>query len=193
MLGTVISLFSLAISISTAWLTLFHRGQVKMTRPTMISLVQDGLGGLQKTVIRSLIYCTSRRGQVIENLYATLSHDGTSTLFGFWSYGENTSTQRGGGLFVGREGVALYHHFVLLSKADSFAYEPGEYQLEVFAIPLGEKAGRKVAGVRLNITEDFARGLNGKELGMMFNWNPLADSFFVETSRRPQAGSIAQL
>jgi hypothetical protein len=41
MAAIVISLLSLLVSVTTAWLTLFRRGTVKMTQPTMIYFGPD--------------------------------------------------------------------------------------------------------------------------------------------------------
>lgn len=39
-----IALLALAVSVATAWLSYFHRGQVRMTEPSMVVFAYDGTG-----------------------------------------------------------------------------------------------------------------------------------------------------
>ena len=43
MVTTIIAVGSLPVSLTTAWLTLFRRGTVKMTQPTVIFFEPDTL------------------------------------------------------------------------------------------------------------------------------------------------------
>jgi hypothetical protein len=69
----VISVIALAISATTAWLTLFRKGMVKMTQPTVIFFGPDGLGGTPKIFLRTLLYSTSKRGQMVENMFREIT------------------------------------------------------------------------------------------------------------------------
>ena len=74
-LSLAISTLSLAVSATTAWLTLFRRGTVKMTQPTVIYFGPDaprsgGGTGLPKVFLRTLLFATSKRGRVIESMHA---------------------------------------------------------------------------------------------------------------------------
>jgi hypothetical protein len=176
----IVSTLALALSTATAWLTLFRRGRVQMTRPTMIVLCQDGdYPPVHKIVIRSLLYCTADRGRVVETMYGVLRQGAESTAFAFWSYGIS-QLERGGGLFVGREGVAINHHFVLLSKSDPFKFAEGEYVVEVFATMVGDKNPYKLAESSITLTGEMTGLLNGKTGGVMFNWNPATTSYSPE-------------
>lgn len=73
--ATAISLFALVISAITAWLTLFRKGTLMMTRPTVIFFGPDGppsQGAEVKIFLRTLLYSTAKRAQILENMYVTL-------------------------------------------------------------------------------------------------------------------------
>lgn len=72
--GFVLSLCAVAISASTAWLTLFQHGTVKMTQPTVIFFGTDGPARSSeipppKVFLRSLLYSTSKRGRIVEKAH----------------------------------------------------------------------------------------------------------------------------
>lgn len=49
----VISLLALGVSGLTAWLTLFRRGTIRMTQPTLVFFGPDGPGGGPKVFLRT--------------------------------------------------------------------------------------------------------------------------------------------
>jgi len=74
----LISAFALALSILTAWLTLFRRGTIKMTQPTQIFFGYDksrdgDTNAWPKVFLRTLLFVTSKRGRVVENVYVKLT------------------------------------------------------------------------------------------------------------------------
>lgn len=81
MVPIVISVVSMLVSITTAWLTLFRRGTVRMTQPTVIFLGPDGGSGLgnvlPKVYLRTLLFSTAKRGRIIENMHVTVSRNET--------------------------------------------------------------------------------------------------------------------
>src|SRR6185295_6452124 len=86
-IAIVLSALALSLSATTAWLTLFRRGQLKMTRPTMISFTHDGEDETTKIVIRALLVSTSQRGCIVENMHAVVRHANTGVTLAFWGYG----------------------------------------------------------------------------------------------------------
>ena len=73
-----ISTLALAVSGVTAWLTLFRRGMVKMTQPTIIHFGSDSSRSADepptpKVYLRTLLFSTSKRGRVIESMYVALA------------------------------------------------------------------------------------------------------------------------
>jgi hypothetical protein len=142
-LSLAISTLSLAILATTAWLTLFRRGTVKMTQPTVIFLVPDtprlhGDTPLPKVYLRTLLFATSKRGRVIESMHVSLSRNEMHQNFNIWVYGEREKLVRGSGLFVGETGISANHHFLVPEDAKSFSFIEGHYKLEVFAHLLGD-------------------------------------------------------
>ena len=99
----VISALALVVSMVTAWLTLFRRGTVLMTQPTVIYFGPDGPPSSAnhplKVYLRTLLYATSKRGCIIESMYTRVRRGETTQNFNIWVYGEDKLT-RGSGLFV---------------------------------------------------------------------------------------------
>ena len=73
-ISVTISVFALCLSALTAWLTLFRRGTVKMTQPTVIYLGPDSPRArdespLPKVFLRTLLFATSKRGRIVESMH----------------------------------------------------------------------------------------------------------------------------
>jgi hypothetical protein len=180
-LSDLLSLVALGVSVTTAWLTLFQLGTVKMTQPTMIALLAQGADG-PKVFLRTLLYCTARRGQVIEDMFVRLHRQDFSRLFNLWHYGDGPIV-RGSGLRIGYEGVAVYHHFVLSRKSPAFEFTAGKYTIEVFARPIQAQPvclGR----YEVALGPDEAAALkNGQAL--FFNWDSDAELYFASAEPPP--------
>jgi hypothetical protein len=142
-ISTTISVLSLAVSALTAWLTLFRRGRIKMTQPTVIFFGPDSgrtnEAPLPKVYLRALLFATSKRGRVIESMYVALSRNETRQNFNIWVYG-NEKLARGSGLFVGETGVEANHHFLIPRDGSTFHFTEGRYRMDVFAKLLGDRS-----------------------------------------------------
>lgn len=102
-----ISILAIIISATTAWLTLFRRGTVKMTQPTVIFFGSDGSGErLPKVFFRTLLYSTAKRGHIVESMWVKLRRGESSQIFNIWVYGD-ASLARGSGLYVNENGFGL--------------------------------------------------------------------------------------
>ena len=71
LLGLAISILALAVSAVTAYVTLFRRGRILMTQPTVIYFGPDGSRhGMerrhQKVFFRTLLYSTGKRGHIVD-------------------------------------------------------------------------------------------------------------------------------
>ena len=142
--SVTISVFSLAVSSATAWLTLFRRGTVRMTQPTVIFFGPDtprtsDQPPVPKVFLRSLLFSTSKRGRVIECMYVALSRNETRQIFNVWVYGDERLV-RGSGLFVGETGVEANHHFLAPRDDNAFRFTERRYTLDVFARLLATRA-----------------------------------------------------
>src|SRR5205085_1280179 len=107
-----------------AWLTLFRRGIVKMTQPTVIFFGPD-MGSEPKVFLRTLFYSTARRGQIVESMFVRVRRFESSQTFNIWVYGDKSLT-RGSGLYVGQEGVTCNHHFLLPKDVAQYEFLAGE-------------------------------------------------------------------
>ena len=174
-LTVTISVVSLAISATTAWLTLFRTGTVRMTQPTMIFMGPDGPSGGPKVYLRTLLYSTAKRGRVVENMYVKLRFGEAAQNFSFWVYGE-ARLFPGCGLFVGSEGVARNHHFAL-PKDVSFTFTGQKYTLEIYAALVGESAPLLLQSVSLIVTHEQASRMLEERAGILFTWGPDARTY----------------
>jgi hypothetical protein len=71
-ISLIISCLALLISVLTFWFTLFRKGRLLMTQPTIIFLGPDGKAfesNNNKIYIRTLLYSTAKRGHVVESLH----------------------------------------------------------------------------------------------------------------------------
>src|SRR5438132_816111 len=143
-----ISSISLVISVLT-WLALVRRGKVRMTRPNIIAFVYEN--SKPKIFLRCLLFSTARRGNIIENMYVIFSQNNERRWFSSWGYGDHPNLVRGSGLFVGPEGVAVYHHFV--AEGTDRLIPSGECKISVYASTLGDKQDRLLYSMHLRISK----------------------------------------
>jgi hypothetical protein len=175
-ISLTISVLALATSITTAWLTLLRRGTVRMTQPTVVYFGPDGKSDDErdpspKVYLRTLLYCTSKRGRIIESLYVRLRRGETTQTFNIWVHGEK-GLSRGSGLYVGQEGVAANHHFLLPEDGTSYSFLAGQYRLEVYASITGTRRPVLLCATELQVSESVAAALRKPDSGVYFDWGP---------------------
>src|SRR6267154_3325079 len=93
-----ISCLALLVSGITAWLTFFRKGQLVMTQPTVVFFGPDGSrfdSDKNKIYLRTLLYSTAKRGQVLESLHVSLHRNESKQNFNIWVYGEKGNLTRG--------------------------------------------------------------------------------------------------
>lgn len=169
-----ISVLALLISGITLWLTHLRRGKLKMTRPAVVYFGPDsgdGEGGKSKVFLRTLIYSTGKRGIVLENLFIRLRRGETQQNFNVWVYGDE-GKKRGSGLFVGQEGIATNHHFLLPTDIRDFEFAAGEYKLQVFGKTVGQQTTHLLSTIQLSIDAHEAKQLRNLNQGIYFDWGP---------------------
>jgi hypothetical protein len=188
MVPIVISVVSILVSITTAWLTLFRRGTVRMTQPTVIFFGPDGGSKpnnvLPKVFLRTLLFSTAKRGRVIESMHVTVSRSETRQNFNIWVYG-NEKLVRGSGLFVGETGVEANHHFLLPRDVISFRFQEGHYKIEVFALLLGDKKQTRLFSQALEVTRELAASFDEPRAGVYFDWGPDSSRYLPHVESRP--------
>jgi hypothetical protein len=183
-----ISVFALAISATTAWLTLFRRGTVRMTQPTVVFFgpdiprVPEG-ETFPKVFLRTLLFSTARRGRVVESMYVSLSRNETTQNFNVWVYGDERLL-RGSGLFIGETGVAANHHFLAPSDGHAFRFTEGVYRLNVYAHLLGDRTRTLLFAHSFEISRDVAALLREPEAGVYFDWGPDSSCYLPHVDKR---------
>jgi hypothetical protein len=189
-LSLAISVLSLAVSAVTAWLTLFRRGTVKMTQPTVIFFGPDTPRShddipLPKIYLRTLLFSTAKRGRIVESMHVALSRNETHQNFNIWVYGERGELVRGSGLFIGETGVAADHHFLAPRDEHSFHFIEGHYRLDVFAHLLGDTKPTQLFSQSLDVTRDMAAELKERNAGLYFDWGPDSSRYLTHVEKRP--------
>ncbi len=168
-----ISTLALAVSVFTAWLTFFNRGNVNMTSPTMVILGYDTrgskIGSEPKIMVRCLIFSTGERGRVIETLFVRLGHGASNELFPVWGYNADTTLVRGGGLWVGKTGVTAWHYF---NASSNFRFQSGTYTLDVFARVHGLRHPKKLWSATLLLPPEFVMKQHDGSEAIWFDREP---------------------
>src|SRR2546425_862917 len=147
--SSIVSVISLVVSSTVAWLTLFRRGTLHMTQPVQIAFTYED-GTKPKIFLRTLLYSTGKRGYVIEGLYLNVRHEGSTHTFGFWGYGERNALMVAGGLRVTEEGVAYNHHFLQINEQSYFA--EGSYEIAVCARIVNRRTAKLLATIKVALS-----------------------------------------
>jgi hypothetical protein len=184
--ATTISILALCVSTATAYLTLFRRGTVKMTRPTVIYVGSEKGAEAKppKIYLRALLFATSKRGRIVESMHVNLARNETSQNFNIWVHGDDKLV-RGSGLFVGDTGVAANHHFLSPKDGSNFRFVEGEYTLNVHAKLLGDTSPVILLSQKLNISRENAAAIEQPDTGLYFDWGPDSARYIPHVETRP--------
>jgi hypothetical protein len=180
----VISALALLVSVTTAWLTLFRRGTLRMTQPALIGFLYDLPNADPKLFFRAVLYATGRRGYIVEGMYLKVRRGETAQDFSFWMYGETKSLMIGSGLRVGEEGMAFNHHF-LPPKPTAFDFVAGEYEIEVHARIVNRREPLLLSRLKITLTQEQASVLSDKSKGVIFTWGPDSGCYRGSVSAAP--------
>ena len=188
-ISVTISTLALCTSLVTAWLTLFRRGTVKMTQPTVIFFGPDTPHSrdeppLPKVYLRTLLFATAKRGRVVESMHVALSRNETHQNFNIWVYGDEKLV-RGSGLFVGETGISANHHFLAPRDGSSFRFTEGHYRMKVFAQLLGDRERRLLFSQTLEVPREIAAQLAEPDSGLYFDWGPDSSRYLLHVDKRP--------
>jgi hypothetical protein len=186
--GLLIAVMALVISGVTAWLTLFRRGTIRMTQPTLLFFGPDGAGGPPKVFLRTLLYSTAKRGQIIENMFVRLRRGETVQNFNIWAYGDGPLA-RGSGLFVGENGVTCNHHFLVPKDGTNFEFGAGDYIVEACASLVGATRPVLLHRTALTVLKDHADAMKTKGAGVFFDWGPDSRAYHAHVDERPKLPS----
>jgi len=194
----VVSVLALAVSAITAWLTLFRRGTVRMTQPTVIFFGPDkpsvnDRSTRPKVYLRALLFATSKRGRIIESMHVSIARAETQQNFNIWVHGERDKLVRGSGLFVGETGVAANHHFLTPKDGEQFQWRAGQYQLRVYARLLGDKKPKLLFHQQLEIGPDVAVQLEQPGAGIYFDWGPDSSRYLTHVDQNIPMPDLSRL
>jgi hypothetical protein len=184
-----ISCLALLISGVTAWLTFFRKGQLVMIQPTVVFFGPDGSrfdSEKNKIYLRTLLYSTAKRGQVLESLHVSLQRNESKQNFNIWVYGEKGNLKRGSGLFVAQEGVTFDHHFLLPRDGANFQFLSGTYRLVVFAKLVGEGTPKELMTIALAISESQSSQLCEPNTGIYFDWGPDQQAYHSHIDKKAE-------
>jgi hypothetical protein len=173
---------SLLLSVFTLWKTYLDKGSLRMTQPTTIFFGPDGKDMKDvknpKIYLRTLLFSTSQKGQVIESMHVKLHRGQSVQTFNIWIYGDRKGELvRGSGLYVGKEGIAYNHHFLLPKEGSIYEFVPGKYRLEVYASILNKKTPLKMFTVTLEVSDNQSTKLKEGRNGLYFDWGPESNSY----------------
>ncbi|MBO9096896.1 MULTISPECIES: hypothetical protein [unclassified Rhizobium] len=166
-----------------------------MTRPTTIYLGPDGEPHTNrpKIYMPSLLYSTSKKGQLVENLYARLSRGEMARNFYVWVHGEGRPLKRGSGLFVGPDGVVANHHFLLAPDEIDFSFKMGTYRLEIFANLIGSGNATRLFETELVVAASDELSMDQEKIGLYFDWGPETRTYYTYIDKRPERTSTKEL
>ncbi|MBI3867403.1 MAG: hypothetical protein HY299_02645 [Verrucomicrobia bacterium] len=185
-LSFAISALALMLSGTVAWLTLFRRGTLKITRPAFIAFrydVDKDNQSLPKIFVRALLYSTGKRGHVVENMYLIVRFGKERRTFNVWGHGDE-KLSRGSGLFIGETGVAANHHFNPVSDSPAFEFLPGEYEVSVFATLPGRQKPLHLHTVTLEFEEPMRVTRQNADASIWFDWQPEANRYHAHSEVR---------
>jgi hypothetical protein len=181
----VISIVSLLVSVSVAWLTLFRRGALHMTQPALVGFLYDIPVQEPKVFFRAMLYATGKRGYIVEALYLKVRRGESTQTINVWAYGETGDLKIGSGLRVGEDGVSFNHHFLPPKDSGAFAFLAGEYAIGVHARIVNRSASVVLSTVKLSLAPELAAALRDPSKGVLFTWGPDSQCYFGHVSQGP--------
>lgn len=92
---------------------------------------------------------------------------------------------RGSGLFVGQEGVATNHHFMLPTDIENYNFAAGDYLLEVFGKTVDRNRVHLLSSIEISISAAEATKLKELDYGIYFDWGPDAGRYQTKIDSKP--------
>lgn len=168
MFSNIISGIALILSLFNFWYMFLRKGKVELTRPMFIAFSKEK--NKPKIYLRALIFSTSKRGHIIENMFIKVNIGSRITkTFCIWAYGEQ-SLARGSGIFIEEQGSIFNHHF-LLPYDESCEFIDGDYELQIYASILGKKKYILLKSLKLVLDKEQAKALK-EDKALYFDWVP---------------------
>jgi len=156
-----------------------------MTQPTVVFFGPDGTNGHPKVFLRTLLYSTARRRQIVENIFVKLRRGESVQNFNIWVCGDGPLA-RGSGLCVGENGVVCNHHFLLPPQDVNFEFLAGEYIVETYVSLVGQQKPFLLNTLRLAVSEREYMTMNSGDAGLYFDWGPDSRHYHSHLDERPK-------
>ena len=185
-ISPIVSALALIISVFTAWFTIFRRGTVRSTHPSVVAFRYDFVEGKPpqaKIFLRTLLFSTGKRGQVIESLFLRVHESSRKAEFSYWGYGDKELV-RGSGLFVPETGVANNHHFNPIAIEPLFLFSKGIYTLELVAKLLGSEDLTSLWEISLEMPSGAFDSTIARNTAVYFNWSIEQKCYIASVEQR---------
>ncbi|MFA5272402.1 MAG: hypothetical protein WC412_08740 [Candidatus Omnitrophota bacterium] len=175
-LNTILSGIAVIISFIVLWLTYLRRGMVKMTQPSLIAFVPEN--NSLKICLQTLLFSTSYKGNVIENVWIKLQNKQQCHCFTLWAYRGKGGGEiiKGSGLFISREGVPTMHYFMLNAFKQENIFIEDDIKLKVYCDIINCKYGVLLGEIELAFNKEHIDMLQ-KGTGILFDWNPTVPKY----------------
>ena len=187
-LSFLISILAFAVSAVTAWLTFFRKGLLKMTQPAALAFLPAGPAndGRSQILLRTLLYSTSKRGQIVESLHVAVQRAESKQNFSVWVYGQKTDLRRGSGLFVSQEGVTYDHYFLMPKDGAEYPFLAGDYRVTVFAKHVGAAVATSLMTIHVSVSDAHAASLLHPRSELFFDWGPDRQAYHAHILTRSE-------
>lgn len=139
---------------------------------------------MPKVFLRTLLYSTAKHGQIVESMYVKLRRAESVQTFNIGVYGDKPLA-RGSGLFVGYEGIACNHHFLLPKDGTQYDFLAGDYAIEVYAFLVNKRTPLLLYQLHVSVSKQDAEVLQDKASGIYFDWGPDSKKYHSHIDKRP--------
>ncbi len=185
-ISPAVSAIALLVSLFTAWFTIFRRGAVRSTHPSFVSFSYDfspDKPPWAKIFLRTLVFTTGKRGQVVESLSLRVREGARVAEFSFWGHGDKDLI-RGSGMFIPESGLATNHHFNPISRDPLFVFSPGNYSLELVAKLIGRSSLVSLSTIQLVMPNSPFGATIPPDAAVYFNWSAQQGHYLSSVEKR---------
>jgi len=128
----------------------------------------------------------------VESMYVRLKSAETLQTFPVWVYG-NKDLARGSGLFVGPDGVAANHHFLLPKAVAGYHFNSGKNQVEIVARLVGDTSDIILGEFEVTLSESQAQALKEDMTGIYFDWGGDHKEYVGWIEDRPKDSALPEM
>ena len=136
-----------------------------------------------KIFLRTLLFSTGKRGNVVENLFLRVKGNNNIEEFSFWGHGD-TNLTRGSGLYVNESGIVTNHHFNPVNAEKLFLFKKDKYEIELVAKIIGKKKLKTLSEFTLIVPSDLFEKNISQNDAIYFNWSDEKNEYIVSIENR---------